>query len=101
GRIGAFGKGSSACALSVFGEPPPLLASTAGGAGGRAGADGVAALTSIFGGALGGALRSTPGSFACDFDFRGLSHFSQRMPDEISRPHMKHLRAIGDQKSYA
>src|ERR1051325_2686322 len=33
------------------------------------------------------------------FGFRGLSHFSQRMPSEIAAPHMKHLEAIEGHRS--
>ena len=40
--------------------------------------------------------NSGPGeaTVAADFDFRGLSHFSHRMPPVVSLPHITHLRAM-------
>jgi hypothetical protein len=83
------GKGSS------FGAVDSLLRAVAviGGSGAAGGGGGGAATTGGAGAAAGAALTS---DFAASTgrDLRGLSHLSQRIPDEISRPHMKHFWAI-------
>jgi len=50
----------------------------------------------VGGGGGGAAWTGSPATGFCSPDFfRGLSHFSQRIPLEIAAPHMKHFEAIG------
>jgi hypothetical protein len=113
GSSGAFGNGSGsgtgtvAAAVAGPAERRELPLSTTGFGGGEAEIDSGRAAGSMLDFARGSMLDFAKGStldFAASstldfavscFGFRGLSHFSQRIPRVIAAPHMKHLEAIG------